>query len=66
MILIHCSTNLDDYKIEKWPNKMCCRPNEGDIVRAKSGKILRIDRITHAMQHSTGTPILEIELHLVR
>jgi len=56
-----CHTNLDGYKMEKWPNKFCCKPIEGEVVESSSGKILHIVRIKHA-QRKDGTPFLFIEL----
>ena len=65
-----CHTNLDDYNREVWPTKFVCLPREGDCVESKSGKILKICRITHTTQAinfrgpEDGTmPVINIELH---
>ena len=70
MIKVRCRTNLDDFKREQWPNTFVCRPEEGDKVQAKSGAVLKICNITHAMEdpifverNRKPEPYLIIELH---
>jgi len=72
IIPIRCRTNLDDYKHEKWPNMLCCRPELGDKIVADSGVKLTIVSIAHTMNKeydhladnkNKPTPILLIELH---
>ena len=68
LIPVHCFTNLDDFRQEKWPDTMTCRPLVGDSVSADSGKRLKIVRITHMPgRHRSGIsshgPYLKLELH---
>jgi len=58
MIQVICSTNLDDYRLEKWPDEFCCPPVIGQKVRSYRGKELTIVGITHTF----GSKLL-IELH---
>jgi hypothetical protein len=75
---VRCRTNLDDYRMESWPEEFCCRPMVGDSVVSRSGKRLRIVSIAHAIEtveetlpgrhYGSGActvkiPILLIELH---
>jgi hypothetical protein len=46
LIPVSCHTNLDEYKIDKWPTFMY-NPKVGDSVVAESGRKLRIVQITH-------------------
>lgn len=73
-IRVRCFTNLDDYKSQKWPEEMCCRPIVGDCVYSESGKVLKIVRITHTVVANVANwednrnnpkrnPVLFIELH---
>lgn len=48
MIKVFCYTNLDDFKKEEWPSHFTCRPEVGDKVASKSGKVLTIKTICHA------------------
>jgi hypothetical protein len=61
-IRVSCFTNLDEYKQESWPGKMSCRPNPGDWVMAKSGKILTVVKITHMLDRDDNS-MLRVELH---
>lgn len=63
MIDGYCRTNLDAYQREEWPTAFVALPREGDWVRAKSGKILRVVKVTHEMHDRE--PRIEVELHLV-
>jgi len=56
VIHVVCRTNLDEYRKEKWPEVLYCRPMIGEKVIAVSGKRLKIVGITH------GIDYLEIEL----
>jgi hypothetical protein len=71
-IRVRCFTNLDDFKNQKWPEEMCCRPIVGDCVYSESGTVLKIVRITHTVvanwweeyrNSPKRNPILFIELH---
>lgn len=62
MIKVICQTNLDDYQKEYWPDFMSCRPQLGDWVRSRSGRELKIVKITHATNKTTEQPMLLIEL----
>lgn len=53
-----CRTNLDEYKREEWPVAFQDVPTPGDWVRAKSGKILTIVKLTWRYDG-----VLEVELH---
>ena len=44
-----CSTNLDDYKLEKWPTLFPAVPSVGQYVRSQSGKVLKITSLTWSM-----------------
>lgn len=50
MIKGHCHTNLDDAKHEKWPTKFVAVPREGSWMKAESGRILRVCKVTHYME----------------
>lgn len=49
MVRVRCSTNLDDYQRENWPEEMFEIPKIGDLVMAESGRVLRVCCITHSM-----------------
>lgn len=53
MINVRCRTNLDNMEKEVWPTQMVCRPEKGDRVESKSGKILIVVSITHKMLSAT-------------
>ena len=67
MVNVRCRTNLDNMEKEIWPTEMTCRPQKGDYVESKSGRILTIVGITHKMgNHILGEvrhPYIEIELN---
>ncbi len=48
MVNVRCVTNLDEYKVLRWPTEMEARPVVGDYIRSYDGKELKITRITHA------------------
>lgn len=71
-----CHTNLDEYKREQWPTKFCQCPDVGTYIRARSGRELRVIRITHSeASHEISEvgstfslkvdtfPQIEVELH---
>lgn len=71
-IPVQCFTNLDGYERERWPTHMACRPTQGDCVEARSGKTLKVVRVTHAERAVLGpggvdtgerAPYLKVELH---
>jgi len=68
-----CVTNIDDYKRETWPTEFVAVPQKGECVCAKSGKFLRVARVTHTMgkdiwategggTHTVFYPMIEVEL----
>ena len=61
-----CRTNLDGYENELWPTEFLALPRNGDCVQARSGKYLKVCRVTHAMDtdRSSGPllPIIIVEL----
>ena len=59
----YCRTNLDAYQREQWPTAFVALPREGDWVRAKCGKLLKVVKVVHEM--SDGSPRIEVELHLI-
>jgi len=73
IIKVRCRTNLDKFKLEKWPEEFVCRPIVGDWVQSESGSSLMIHSVTHSQQkvydmefhpgHQQYEPILIIELH---
>ncbi len=69
-IPVSCRTNLDDYKREQWPVEMVVRPIVGDRIESKSGKVLKIVSITHAIREEKDVnhfvilhPILIVDLN---
>jgi len=69
-IKVRCSTNIDKFKGETWPQLMACRPLKGDAVEAESGAILHVVGVTHAVgkvnlldSELAGQPFLKVELH---
>ena len=74
MIKGYCHTNLDDYKLEKWPTSFCALPRVGDFVKSEDGKILKVVDVIHFVvtskmfipsgeYPSIGTPMILVELH---
>ncbi len=47
MIKGSCFTNLDGYSFERWPRYFVAVPRVGECVQAKSGRTLRVCRVTH-------------------
>lgn len=67
MIRGYCRTNLDGYESEQWPTIFAAVPRVGECVQAKSGKRLKVARVTHAVVEDsflqTGQrPDIEVEL----
>ena len=58
-------TALDDYQRETWPTVFAEVPKIGSYLKSKSGKILKVVRITHSIHNWTynDDPLIEIELH---
>lgn len=71
MIKGWCHTNLDEYKFEKWPELFVSVPNVGDVVKAESGKELKVVRVIHTTIKKSGAipmesiivPKIVLELH---
>jgi len=64
-IKCRCHTNIDEGRTKRWPEKMCCRPKVGDLVKAEDGYTLKICGITHDIEEkgvTMGKPLLLIEL----
>ena len=62
-----CFTNLDDYAHEKWPARLCCRPEKGDTIEAESGKRLSVKQVIHCQNSKfpglNTVAYLKVELH---
>jgi hypothetical protein len=58
----YCRTNLDDYKREEWPRVFSAVPREGENVRSKSGKVLKVCKVTHGYDFMNNKPFIEVEL----
>lgn len=67
MIRVRCTTNLDAFKDQVWPQIFVCRPVIGDVVLSHSGMRLHIVEVRHDMQpidyQGNLEPVLIIELH---
>ena len=62
MIYCRCHTNINQHKLEEWPETLCCRPVVGDCIRSRSGILLKVCRITHAIGYvPPGIPISSAE-----
>jgi hypothetical protein len=69
-IPVQCYTNLEEYKGERWPDTMACRPIVGDRVESKSGlAILAVRSVMHKQMDvelwesvSATEPVLVVEL----
>jgi hypothetical protein len=61
-----CRTNLDDYKLEKWPTAFVAVPRTGEHIEAKSGKSLVVVSVTHNVRQDgeLTVPYISIELNL--
>lgn len=40
-------SNDDFLKMESWPLELCCKPEVGERIEAKSGRVGKIASITH-------------------
>jgi len=49
MIRGSCRTARDGYETEKWPAVFCSVPRVGERVEGKSGRSLKVVRVTHYM-----------------
>jgi hypothetical protein len=72
MIDGYCRTNLDNYQMEVWPEIFVAVPRVGECIESKSGKVLKVVRITHqtyteevGLSHHKLMPRIAIELHKV-
>jgi hypothetical protein len=60
---VTCRTNDEQFKGERWPERLVCRPQRGDLVRSSGGKVLQVVAVTHEIrQTSRQEPGLEVEL----
>lgn len=57
----HCTTNLDEYKRERWPRRFAVVPSKGDRVESDARRSLCVHGITHAERD--GAPYIIVELH---
>ena len=64
MIKGYCRTNLDDYKMDDWPEVFVEVPRIGEYVRAKDDmyKELKVVQITHTV-NDDNEPIIIVELN---
>ena len=64
MIKGYCRTNLDDYKMDDWPEVFVEVPRIGEYVRAKEDmyKELKVVQITHTV-NDDNEPIIIVELN---
>ena len=60
----YCRTNLDDYKMDDWPEVFVEVPRIGEYVRAKDDmyKELKVVQITHTV-NDDNEPIIIVELN---
>jgi len=67
MIRIKCHTNIDRFKLVRWPEILACVPQIGHYVEGegpnRTQPQLRIVRITHSCDRHEKYPVLLIELH---
>lgn len=61
MIKGFCFSNLDEFMSGEWPTEFACRPEKGDWVESKTGKLLVVYGIYHKM--IDGEAVLKIELN---
>jgi hypothetical protein len=63
----YCFTNLDSYSREEWPEYFVAVPREGEWIKAKSGRILTVAKVTHEYSVSVPggepRPRIRVELH---
>lgn len=64
MISGQCRTNLDGYASEFWPERFVAIPEIGQMVEAKSGRILKVCSVTHCIRwgNRDETPFVLVEL----
>lgn len=60
MIKAHCTTNLDAYINEIWPNVFIAVPRIGDYIQSKHRSILEVYQITHC--YDEDEPFITIYL----
>ena len=63
MIKGWCFTNLDNYEDVKWPIVFAAVPSPGDYVASKSGKELKVSRVTHTQKYVRVADITDIGLY---
>jgi len=70
-IKVKCVTNCIGLRNEIWPTEMVARPEKGDLVRSRQGKMLPIQSLTHteykgraidAVGNHEMHPIIEVRL----
>ena len=49
MINGYCTTNLESFRMSKWPEKFVAVPNKGDFVQDSEGLPLRVLYVIHAV-----------------
>lgn len=54
-------SNDDFLKMESWPLELCCKPEVGERIEAKSGRVGKIASITHCCDRDIA-PFLLVEL----
>lgn len=57
------TTNLDEYRSEKWPSVFVEIPRIGSYIKSSSGKLLKVVRITHCIESPVRIPYIEIEVN---
>jgi len=71
MIRGRCRTNLDEYRMECWPERFVAVPREGEWIESRGGKRLKVCKVTHCfcrdeVYFESGAcnhyPYIEIEL----
>lgn len=72
MIRGRCKTNLDEYKMEYWPEWFVAVPREGEWVLSQGGRCLKVCKVTHCIikdiyspfwdENLKGQPYIEVEL----
>jgi hypothetical protein len=69
VIEVRCRTNIDKWKMEKWPEKMVDRPILGDFVESENGVVAKVVEITHKWDKDRygdpprPRPYIAVELH---
>ena len=69
IIFGYCFTNEDGFEIETWPTSFVAVPRNGEYVKSKSDKSLKVCRVTHIgtggrryHDEVNATPLIEVEL----